>query len=135
MLTRALLIGTFVCGSIAGFAEASPTPDAMRAAAAVQINTKYFSSITLTKDPEGNIISFHVNGVSPGDAKILLTKDSTPLSTEFTIVSGVTKEGGISIYMIPSSIATPLIVESISQDLVNAGAVSIQIQKQQTGRA
>ena len=133
MSLKNLFIGTLaLCSSVSGFA--SPTPDAMRAASAVQINSRYSSSISLTKDQNGNIISFHVNGVSPEDAGILLAKDNSPLSTEFTIISGVTREGGVSAYMLPSNVATAHVIESISRDLVNAGAVTIQITKQLTGK-
>ena len=133
MSLRNVFIGSLTLLSCAaGFA--SPTSDAMRSAAAVQTNTKYSSILSLTKDADLNIISFHVNGVNPTDAEILLTKDPSPLSTEFTVVSGVTKEGWTSFYMLPTNIATPHIIESISRDLVNAGAISVQIAKQLTGR-
>jgi hypothetical protein len=133
MSLKNLFIGTIAfCSSASIFA--GPTPDAMRAASAVQINSKYSSSVSLTKDQNGNIISFHVNGVSPEDAGILLAKDNSPLSTEFTVISGITKEGGISAYMLPSSVATAHVIESISKDLVNAGAVTIQITKQMNGK-
>lgn len=133
MSLKKLFIGTIaVFSAVSGFA--SPTPDAMRAASAVQINTKYSSSVSLTRDQNGNIVSFHVNGVTPEDAGILLTKDPSPLTTEFTIVSGVTREGGVSAYMLPSNVATAHVIESISRDLVNYGAVSIQITKQLNGK-
>lgn len=132
-LKNVLFIGTImISSSVFGFA--SQTPDAMRAAGAVQTNTKYSSSLSLTKDNNGNIISFHVNGIGAQDAGILLTKDTAPLSAEYTIITGVTKEGGVSSYMLPSSIATGHVVESISRDLVNAGAINIQISKQLNGR-
>lgn len=135
MSIKKLLVGTLavaICSSVASFA--SITPDAMRGASAVQLNTKLAQSVTVTKDANDNIISFHVNGVSPSDTGILLTKDPSPLSTEFTIISGINKEGGISSYMLPTNIATPQIVEQISKDLVNAGAISISIVKQLTGK-
>ena len=127
-----LIAAVAVCSSATGFAN--QTPDAMRAAQAVQINTKYSSTIAMTKDANGNIVSFHVNGVGPSDAGILLTKEAAPLSTEYTVVSGINKEGGISAYMLPTNIATAHVVESISRDLVNAGALNIQISKQFSGR-
>jgi hypothetical protein len=135
MAMQNFLIGAIALGGYAVTGFASPSPDAMRAASAVQINTKYSSSVSLTRDPDGNIVSFHANGVSPTDAGILLTKDSSPLSTEFTIISGTTKEGGISTYMLPSNVATARVIESISQDLVNYGAISVQITKQISGRS
>lgn len=121
-----------IIGSVAGFA--TPTPDSMRAALAVQLNSRLASSVTLTKDANSNIISFHVNGVSPSDAEILLTRDPSPLSTEFTTIVGVTKEGATCSYMLPTQVATANVVEQISKDLVNAGATNIQISKQLTGR-
>jgi len=129
ILTSALVISSFATG----FAS-SNSPDSMRAATAVQINTKYASCVSLSRDADGNIVSFHVNGVAPTDAGILLTKASAPLSTEYTIVSGVTKEGGISSFMLPSNVATARVIEAMSQDLVNAGAVSIQINRVLTGK-
>lgn len=119
-----------ICTSISGFA----TPDAMRAATAVDLNTKWASSVNLTKDADANIISYHVNGVSPADAEILLKKDPAPLSTEFTIISGVNKEGTACTYMLPSNVATAFVVETISRDLVNSGATNLQISKQLTGK-
>ena len=134
MTIKNFLLGALVMGSsIAGYAT-SNNADAMRAASAVQINTKYANCVTLTRDIDGNIVSFHVNGVTPTDAGILLMKAASPLSTEFTIVSGVTREGGISSFMLPSNIATARVVEAMSQDLVNAGAVSIQINRVLTGK-
>lgn len=130
VLTGTLAIA--LCSTAAVFA--APTPDAMRAASAVQMNSKLASSVTLTKDADANIISFHVNGVSPADAEILLKKDPSPLSTEFTIISGVSKEGATSYYMLPSNVATAYVVEKISQDLVNAGATNLQITKHLTGK-
>ena len=130
LITCSLTIAMF--SSVAGFA--TPTPDAMRAASAVQLNSKLASSVSLTRDANANIISFHVNGVSPSDAEILLKKEPTPLSTEYTIISGVTKEGATCCYMLPSNVATAQVVESISKDLVNAGAISLQITKQLTGK-
>lgn len=136
MSFRHLFMGTLaICGSFAVAGFAAPTQDAMRAASAVQINAKYSSSLCLTKDADGNIISFHVNGVSPEDAGILLTRDISPLSTEYVIITGINKEGGASVYMLPTGVATAHVVESISQDLVNSGAISIQISKQQNGKA
>ena len=133
-MMKYMLIGALaLCSSATSFA--SPSPDAMRAAQAVAVNTRYSSTISLTRDAAGNIVSFHVNGVNPADAGILLTKDAQPLSQEYTIVSGVTKEGGISAYMLPTSVATAHVVESISRDLVNAGAVNIQISRQLNGRS
>ncbi len=128
----------FLFGSLAMFSTAagfaSSTPDAMRAASAVQLNTKYASSITLSQDANANIISFHVNGVGAGDANILLTKNPSPLTTEYTIITGEAKEGGLTTYMLPSNIATAQVIESISKDLVNSGAINVQITKQLTGR-
>lgn len=124
----ALAICTFASGS------ATPTSDAMRAAAAVQTGAKYSSCVTLTKDADGNIISFHVNGICPEDVGILLKKDNSPLTSEYTIVQGTTKEGTISTYMFPTNIATAQVVEAISKDLVNAGSISIQITKQANGK-
>ena len=129
-LKRALVLAIVLCS---GSVYASSSPDSMRAATAVEKNTKYATCLTLTKDLNGNIISFHVNGVAPDDARILINKDAAPLTTEYTIIEGQTKEGGISTYMLPSNIATARVIESISQDLVNAGAVSIQITKQING--
>ncbi len=134
MSIKTILMSALVLGSsVAGFAT-SANPDAMRAASATQTNTKYASSVSLTKDADGNIVSYHVNGVSSADARILLTGISSPLSTEYTVVCGVTKDGGLSAYMLPTNVATARIIESISQDLVNAGAVNIQITKVLTGR-
>ncbi len=127
-----LIIAIAVFASVSGFA--APTPDAMRAASAVQTNTKYSSCISLTRDASGNIVSFHVNGVCPEDVGTLLKKDTTPLTGEFTIISGINKDGAVSSYMLPSSIATAQVVESISRDLVNAGSVNIQITKQTNGK-
>lgn len=113
---------------------ASPTQESMRAAASVQQNARIASSVHLTKDADSNIISFHVNGVQPSDAEILIRKDSAPLSTEFTIIKGVNEEGGTSYFMLPTTVATSLVVETISKDLVNAGSTSIQISKQTNGK-
>lgn len=121
-----------LCSTVAGFATS--TPDAMRAASAIQLNSKLASSVILTKDPNSNIISFHVNGVSPTDAEILLKRDPSALSTEFTIISGETKEGSTCCYMLPTDVATAHVVENISKDLVNAGATNLKITKQSTGR-
>lgn len=110
------------------------TPDSMRAASSTQLNTKLASSITLTKDADANIIGYHVNGVSPSDAEILLKKDPSPLSTEYTTILGVTSEGSTCCYMLPTHVATANIVEGISKDLVNAGSTNIQISKQLTGK-
>lgn len=133
MSLKKLCVGTLViavCTSVSGFA----TPDAMRAANATQINSKLASSVTLTKDSDANIVSFHVNGVSPSDADILIRKDPSPLSTEFTIITGTTPEGCCSCYMLPTSIATAQVVEAVSKDLVNAGSTNLQITKQLTGK-
>lgn len=133
MSLKKLCLGAIVfCSfvSVSGFAV-----DAMRAATAVQTNTKYSPCLTLTRDQDRNIIGFHVNGINPEDAGILLTNDSAPLSTEFTIISGITPEGGLSAYMLPSNAATAHVVESLSRDLVNAGAVNIQIIRQSNGKA
>lgn len=129
-LTGTLAIALF--SSVAAFA--TPTPDAMRGAAAIQLNAQLASSVSLTKDANANIISFHVNGVNPTDAEILIKKDATPLSTEFTVINGITKEGGTCCYMLPSNVATAQVVEAISKELVNAGATSLQITKQLTGK-
>lgn len=133
MLIRNLVIGALaICGSATAFA--APTADAMRAASAVQTNVKYSFSISLTRDADGNIVSFHVNGVNPDDASILLKREPSPLSSEYTIVTGINREGGTATFMLPSNIATAHVISSISQDLVNAGAVNIQITRQQSGK-
>lgn len=135
MSIKKFLAGTLalaICSSVAGYA--STTPEAMRAATAVMLNTKLASSVSLTKDNDDNIISFHVNGVNPTDADILLKRDSAPLSTEYTVVSGVTKEGSTYWFMIPSNIATASVIETISKDLVNAGSMSLKISKHNNGR-
>lgn len=123
-----ILIATLtVCSSVA---FAAPTNDAMRAAADAQVNAKYSSCLSLTKDEYDNVIGVHVNGLKPEDVNIFLTKSTNPLSTEFVTVTGLTKEGGASSYMLPANIATAQVIESISRDLVNSGVVSIQITKQ-----
>lgn len=131
-----ILIATLAIGMISNvsFAEQA-SPDAMRGASAVQNNTKLASSITLTRDPSSNIISFHVNGINPSDAEILLMKTPNALSTEYTVIDGQTREGTSCCYMLPSNVATSHVVEGISKDLVNAGAISIQITKQSSGKA
>lgn len=129
--TGTLAIAIF--SSIAGFADQS-SPDAMRGASAIQHNTRLASSISLTRDANANIVGFHVNGINPADAEILLFKSPSPLSTEFTLINGVTKEGTSCCYMLPTNVATSLVVEGISKELVNAGAVNIQITKQNSGR-
>lgn len=128
---KVIIASLAICSSVSIFA--SSNPDAMRAVSAADKNSKYSSCIALTRDANQNIVGFHVNGVTPSDARILITKDPAPLSTEFTLVSGQTSEGGITSYMLPSSIATAQVIEAISQDLVNGGAVSIQITKQLNG--
>jgi hypothetical protein len=128
------LLVVAISGNVIGFA-AQATPDAMRGAAAIQHNTKLASSISLTKDASSNIISFHVNGINPADAEILLMKGTSPLSTEYTVIEGQTKEGTSCCYMLPTHVATSLVIEGISKDLVNAGSVSIQITKQSSGKA
>lgn len=134
MLIRNLLIGAItLCAGVSGL-SAAHSADSMRGATAVQINTKYSSTVAMAKDHAGNIISFHVNGISPTDAGILLTHANSPLSTEFTVVSGVSKEGGIMAYMLPTNIATAHVIENISKDLVNAGSISVHITKQLTGK-
>ena len=110
------------------------TPEAMIAAAAIQTNARLASSVSLTKDADANIISFHVNGVLPSDAEILLKKDPSPLSTEFTVICGTDKKGTACSYMLPSHIATAYVIETISRDLVNSGATTLQISKQLTGK-
>lgn len=113
---------------------AAPTPDAMRSVAATDFNSKLPASVTMTRDADNNIISFHVNGVNPQDADILLKRDPARLSTEYTVISGGCKEGGTCSFMLPSNVATPQIVEALSKELVNAGSVNLQITKQTTGR-
>jgi hypothetical protein len=137
MSIKKLLLGSLmfaVAGSATCFATAA-SPDAMRGADAIAHNTKLASSISLTKDASSNIISFHVNGVNPSDAEILLMRTPSLLSTEFTLINGTTKEGTSTSYMLPTNVATSLIIEQISKDLVNAGAISIAITKQKTGEA
>lgn len=127
----ALVLAT--CSVTAAFS--TPTPDAMRAANAVQQNSKLSSSLNVTKDANGKIVSYHVNGVNPDDADILLKQDTNPLSSEYTIITGKCSDGSSCCYMLPSPVATGAVVESISKDLVNAGSTNIDITKQKTGRA
>jgi len=130
IFTTTLAVALF--NSVALFS--TPTPDAMRAASAVQQNSQLASSINITKDADTNVISFHVNGVNPTDAEILLKQDSTPLSSEFTVVTGKNKDGGSCCYMLPTNVATAAVIESISKELVNSGSISINITKQKTGK-
>lgn len=137
MSIKKILTGSLIfafASSSACFATAA-SPDAMRGASAIQQNTKLASSISLTKDASSNIIGFHVNGVNSSDAEILLMKSSSPLSTEYTLINGTTKEGTSCCFMLPSNVATSQIVEQISKDLVNSGAVTISITKQNSGQS
>lgn len=127
-----LVIAFATCNATAAFS--TPTPDAMRAASAVQQNSQLSSSLNLTRDADDNIISFHVNGVNAEDAEILLNQDSSPLSSEYTVITGKNRDGGSCSFMLPSQVATALVVESISKDLVNAGSTNIDITKQKTGK-
>ena len=136
MSIKKILAGSLalaICTSAAGFS--APTPDAMRGSTATQINSRLASSVSLTKDANANIISFHVNGVSPSDAQTLLAKSSSPLSSEFTVITGENREGASSTYMLPTDVATAQVVEGISRELVNGGAISLQITKQTTGKS
>lgn len=128
-LSRSLAVA--LCVTSFGFA--SQNPDAMRGANAVQVNSKLAQSLTLTKDAQNNTISLHVNGVNPKDAEILLKQEATPLSTEYTIITGQCREGTNCYYMIPTNVATPQVVEGISKELVNGGSIAIQITKTLTG--
>lgn len=110
-------------------------PHSLRVHSAVLLNTKLNKSINIIRDENGDIISYYVNGISPKDAQILLTKSPASLSTEFTIISGVTKEGASCCYMLPSILANTFVTEAISLDLVNGGAVNIQIDTQSTGQS
>jgi hypothetical protein len=130
ILACTLGLGLFL--NAAGFANS--TPESLRGASAIANNTKLASSISMTKDADENVISFHVNGINPSDAEILLTQRDAPLSTEFTLISGETSDGTCSCYMLPTNVATSHVVESISQNLVNSGAVSLQITKQTKGK-
>lgn len=134
-MSKKIFISTMaiaICSAAAVFG--TPTPDAMRAASAVQQNSQLASSVNLTKDASENIISFHVNGVNPTDAEILLRQDATPLSSEYTVITGKNKDGSSCCFMLPTPVATAAVVESISKDLVNTGSTSIDISKQKTGR-
>jgi hypothetical protein len=124
------ILAIALCSTVGAFA----TPDGMRGASAVQLNNRLAASVSVTKDAEANIISFHVNGISASDADILIKKFPSPLSTEYTVITGLNKEGASTTYMLPTNIATAQVVESISQDLVNAGAINIEITKQTTGQ-
>lgn len=110
------------------------TPDAMRAASAVQQNSQLAASLNITKDANANTISFHVNGIHAEDADILLKQSPAPLSSEYTSITGINTDGSSCCFMLPSQIATAYVVESISKDLVNAGATGILINKQKTGK-
>lgn len=127
-----LAIALATCSTTAVYS--TPTPDAMRAASAVQQNNRLASSLNITKDADANIISFHVNGVKTDDAEILLKQDPAPLSSEFTIITGKNTDGSSCCFMLPSHVATASVVESISKDLVNAGSTNIDITKQKTGK-
>lgn len=127
------VLGLALCINVAGFANS--TPESLRGAAAIDRNSKLAASISMTKDADENIISFHVNGINPSDAEILLSQSSQPLSTEFVLISGTTNDGTCSCYMIPTNVATSNIVETISKDLVNAGAITLHITKQTTGKS
>jgi hypothetical protein len=123
----ALLSFNFTC--FANF-----NPHSMRVHSAVLLNTKLTKSINLVRDENGDIISYYVNGIPPKDVQILLTKSASPLSTEYTIITGITKEGASCCFMLPSAIANPYTTEIISLDLVNGGAVNVQIATQSTGQ-
>jgi len=137
MLIKKILLSSVLMsvGCVVACYGTAASPDSMRGASAIQQNTKLASSISLTRDGSSNIVGFHVNGVSPSDAEILLMKSPSPLSTEFTLINGTTKEGTSCCYMLPTNVATSIIVEQISKDLVNAGAISVQITKQKTGQS
>lgn len=130
IFTLAVVLAT--CSATAAFSTS--TPDAMRAASAVQINSQLANSLNLTKDANDNIISFHVNGINPDDASTLLTQSSSPLSSEYTVITGKNRDGSSCCFMLPSPVATASVVESISRDLVNAGSTNIDISKQRTGK-
>lgn len=125
-------IALALTSSVAVFA--TPTPDAMRAASAVQQNSLLSTSINVTRDPDTNVVSFHVNGVNPTDAEILLKREASPLSSEYTVVTGKNRDGSTCCYMMPSNVATAQVIESVSKDLVNAGNTQIEITQQKTGR-
>lgn len=127
-----LLMAIATCSSSAVYS--TPTPDAMRAATAVQQNSQLASSVSLTRDSNANVISFHVNGVNAADAEILLKQDPNPLSSEYTVITGKNRDGSSCCFMLPSQVATAGVVESISKDLVNAGSTNIDITKQKTGK-
>lgn len=120
--------------AISATAFSTSTPDAMRAASAVQQNSQLSSSLNVTKDADSNVISFHVNGVKATDAQILLKQEPTPLSSEYTVITGKNRDGSSCCFMLPTSVATAGVVESISKDLVNSGSTSIDISKQKTGK-
>lgn len=128
--TLAVTLAT--CSAAAAFSTS--TTESMRAASAVQQNKQLASSLNLTKDADANIISFHVNGITSDDARILLNQDPAPLSSEYTVITGKNREGGSCCFMLPSTVATASVVESISKDLVNAGSINIDITKQKTGK-
>lgn len=130
IFTVAMILAT--CGASAAFSAS--TQDAMRAASAVQQNSKLATSLNLTKDADANIISFHVNGIVPEDVEILLRQDPSPLSSQYTVITGRNNDGSSCCFMLPSNVATAAVVESISSDLVNAGSTNIEITKQKTGR-
>lgn len=127
-----LSLAIALCNSLS---LAAYVPDAMRGANAIHNNTMLNSSISLTTDPDGNIISFHVNGIDPKDAGILLSQDGAALSTEFTVVRGTCGDGTCCCYMMPSNVATPQVVQGISKELVNAGSINLSITKQETGKS
>lgn len=130
IFTVAMILAT--CGASAAFCAS--TQDAMRAASAVQQNSKLASSINLTKDADANIISFHVNGIPPEDVDILLKQEPSPLSSQYTVITGRNNDGSSCCFMLPTTVATAAVVESISSDLVNSGSTNIEITKQKTGR-
>ena len=68
-INKFLIVALTVCSSVA---FAAPTNDAMRAASDVHTNAKYSSCLSVTKDENGNLIGFHVNGVKPEDVAIFL---------------------------------------------------------------
>jgi len=115
--------------------SAVESKNAVRAISAVQLNSKLNSSISVTKDENGNLVSYFANGISPKDAEALLLKNAIPLSSEFTIITGTTKEGASCCYMLPSQLASQYVTEIISMDLLNGGATNIQITTQSTGKS
>jgi hypothetical protein len=129
----AILLGTALCYNHENWAAS--TSIALRAVSAIQMNNKLANSICLIKDEHDNTVCYYVNGASPQDAEVLLMNKPRPLSTEFTIITGVTREGTSCSYMLPSKIASKYLMELISLDLLNGGAVNIQIATQSSGQS